>query len=111
MLTYRSLPSPIVIALPVGAAPFPEPVRNSSRSFCCPIPDCGRAFFRDEHLQRHIRVHTGEKPFECDYPGCTSRFSRIDELQRHVKTHSRVTSRRRDKHDKMSITNLLNPKH
>ncbi|KAH6890281.1 hypothetical protein B0T10DRAFT_596400 [Thelonectria olida] len=47
-----------------------------------PCRHCGRQFKRQEHLNRHERTHTAEKPFPCD---CGQRFSRQDLLARHVK--------------------------
>ncbi|RAH80177.1 hypothetical protein BO86DRAFT_457384 [Aspergillus japonicus CBS 114.51] len=41
---------------------------------------CERSFRRYEHLQRHLRIHTHEKPYECD---CGASFSRRDLLKRH----------------------------
>ncbi|KAL0938331.1 uncharacterized protein CTRU02_204941 [Colletotrichum truncatum] len=41
---------------------------------------CNRGFRKPEHLQRHRRIHTKEKPYSCE---CGSSFARKDMLQRH----------------------------
>ncbi|KAL6689841.1 hypothetical protein J3F84DRAFT_391168 [Trichoderma pleuroticola] len=48
---------------------------------------CNRGFSRQEHLQRHERSHTKEKPFKCSR--CPKSFTRKDLLTRHSRlTHS-----------------------
>ncbi|KAL4872498.1 hypothetical protein BDV12DRAFT_162346 [Aspergillus spectabilis] len=42
---------------------------------------CGRSFRRTEHLERHVRTHTKEKPYTCF---CGAAFSRRDLLKRHM---------------------------
>lgn len=80
--------------VPLGVRPSgrgSEPLRKSaSRSFDCPIGGCHMSFYRSEHLQRHIRTHTGERPFACSFPGCSKRFSRADELKRHGRIHDKT---------------------
>ncbi|OJJ50947.1 hypothetical protein ASPZODRAFT_57307 [Penicilliopsis zonata CBS 506.65] len=46
---------------------------------------CQSTFRRPEHLKRHFRSHTKEKPFECGQ--CGRHFSRTDTLHRHELSH------------------------
>lgn len=48
------------------------------KSHSCPIPSCGRLFKRLEHLKRHVRTHTQERPYVCNH--CNKAFSRSDNL-------------------------------
>ncbi|KAL2013548.1 hypothetical protein VTN00DRAFT_1073 [Thermoascus crustaceus] len=59
--------------------PYPQ------KSHSCPIPSCGRLFKRLEHLKRHVRTHTQERPYPCPY--CNKAFSRSDNLAQHRRTH------------------------
>ncbi|KAK3320348.1 hypothetical protein B0T19DRAFT_286156 [Cercophora scortea] len=57
--------------------------KKSQRFFCTDYPPCNLSFTRSEHLARHIRKHTGERPFQCH---CSRRFSRLDNLRQHAQT-------------------------
>lgn len=46
---------------------------------------CGQSFTRDEHLERHILIHTSVRPFKCIT--CHMSFARRDLLQRHYTLH------------------------
>ncbi|KAH6884617.1 hypothetical protein B0T10DRAFT_518054 [Thelonectria olida] len=46
---------------------------------------CNASFKRKEHLERHIRRHSGVRPVTCRL--CSKPFSRRDALQRHVSSH------------------------
>ncbi|PWW78113.1 STE-domain-containing protein [Tuber magnatum] len=61
--------------------PYPQ------KSHSCPIPSCGRLFKRLEHLKRHVRTHTQERPYICNH--CNKAFSRSDNLAQHRRTHDR----------------------
>ncbi|KAI0194843.1 hypothetical protein EV127DRAFT_201173 [Xylaria flabelliformis] len=54
--------------------------RGRPRVVVAPCRHCGKQFKRQEHLVRHERTHTQERPFACD---CGSRFTRQDLLARH----------------------------
>jgi len=42
---------------------------------------CDKAFRQSEHLNRHMRVHTGDKPYKCSL--CDKSFGRSSTLQNH----------------------------
>ncbi|KAH8807432.1 hypothetical protein F5884DRAFT_703514 [Xylogone sp. PMI_703] len=59
---------------------------KKTKRFQC--KSCERRFARLEHLQRHERIHTQEKPFGCQQ--CDHHFTRSDLLVRHERlTHKR----------------------
>ncbi|XP_069368430.1 zinc finger protein ZFP2-like isoform X2 [Paralichthys olivaceus] len=51
------------------------------QSFICHI--CGKDKKCRSQLDRHVIIHTGERPFACDL--CTARFNRSGNLQQHRK--------------------------
>ncbi|ORX89345.1 hypothetical protein K493DRAFT_155420, partial [Basidiobolus meristosporus CBS 931.73] len=61
----------------------------NSKSHICQYPSCHMRFKRLEHLKRHFRVHTLERPYICTHEGCNKAFSRRDNLGQHLKTHER----------------------
>ncbi|KAI0830052.1 hypothetical protein BC628DRAFT_1416390 [Trametes gibbosa] len=89
--------APVGQQLPTGWTPAAEPSGAGvvgglmeaprTKAFVCPLFSCGRMFKRMEHLRRHLRTHTLERPFQCEQ--CQKRFSRSDNLAQHVRTHDR----------------------
>lgn len=75
-----------------SASPMPMDMRSSvtpgpdgsspAKTFTCPVPACGRLFKRLEHLKRHVRTHTQERPYVCGI--CAKKFSRSDNLAQYV---------------------------
>ncbi|KAI9814295.1 MAG: hypothetical protein M1832_005935 [Thelocarpon impressellum] len=66
-----------------GESGRPSKKKKGQRFFCTDFPPCTLSFTRSEHLARHIRKHTGERPFQCH---CARRFSRLDNLRQHAQT-------------------------
>ncbi|KAG5735305.1 Regulatory protein MIG1 [Termitomyces sp. T112] len=46
----------------------------------CPV--CDATFTRPQHVARHMRSHTGDRPYRCQF--CPDQFARSDLLSRHV---------------------------
>ncbi|CAL4249273.1 unnamed protein product, partial [Meganyctiphanes norvegica] len=57
---------------------------KQGRSYLCSV--CPYQTAQKEHLQRHMRTHTGEKPFACTY--CPYRSTQKISLQNHIRTHT-----------------------
>lgn len=51
---------------------------------------CSNLYQKKEHLERHERIHTGDKPFACAQ--CHRLFSRHDSLMRHERVHAARTN-------------------
>ncbi|KAM7366693.1 hypothetical protein PAMP_016108 [Pampus punctatissimus] len=57
-----------------------------AKPFTCSVQGCDRRFSRSDELNRHVRIHTGQKPFQCTI--CARSFSRSDHLTTHTRTHT-----------------------
>ena len=47
---------------------------------------CGKGFKHRRSLNRHVKLHSGEKNFHCPY--CSTAFARSDHLKAHIRTHN-----------------------
>ncbi|GIX80838.1 hypothetical protein CEXT_265181 [Caerostris extrusa] len=58
-------------------------IHSGQKPFQCRV--CSKSFFRSYYLIAHNRVHTGEKPYSCDT--CGRRFTSNDAKRYHAKVH------------------------
>ncbi|KAB8261866.1 hypothetical protein BDV32DRAFT_148188 [Aspergillus pseudonomiae] len=64
----------------------PSERQDKSRTGFYQCGVCRKHYARPDHLIRHVRSHTSDKPFVCDK--CGKGFGRIDLLRRHARGHS-----------------------
>jgi len=65
----------------------PNPVKKVSTvgdKLTCPV--CRKHFSKPYNVQRHMKIHTGEKRFKCDY--CPKRFVQKANLRQHLRVHT-----------------------
>ncbi|CAL8354187.1 unnamed protein product [Arctogadus glacialis] len=59
-------------------------VHSGERPFQCPV--CRKSFVQHVHLTEHRRIHTGERPYTC--PLCGRSFTFSSALRRHQRLHA-----------------------
>ena len=57
-----------------------------ARNWFCEYPGCGQAFYKKGHLDRHVIIHSKEKPFQCDQ--CDKSFAQHGGLVEHIRVHT-----------------------
>ncbi|XP_067888593.1 zinc finger protein 236-like isoform X3 [Heterodontus francisci] len=64
--------------------PGPSPSSQKPKLYKC--ESCDKAFAKPSQLERHNRIHTGERPFQCNL--CEKAFNQKNALQVHMKKHT-----------------------
>lgn len=49
---------------------------------------CNKQFMYRSDLNKHSRIHTGEKPYKCSVDSCSKAFKAGHHLRNHLQTHN-----------------------
>ncbi|XP_053976200.1 zinc finger protein 320-like [Hylaeus anthracinus] len=60
---------------------------GEEKRYKCTFPECNAAFSKPSRLDRHIRLHTGERNHKCNHIGCDKAYTNSSHLKRHMETH------------------------
>lgn len=85
--SYQPAP-PVIAPEPIQPSPLRPHQPEERRNYVCAVEGCRRKFKRYEHLRRHMRCHTNERPYVCPVDKCGKSFSRSDNLSQHMKVHA-----------------------
>ncbi|UKZ76574.1 hypothetical protein TrVFT333_004281 [Trichoderma virens FT-333] len=113
MLPLQAIDGPAVLPPPdqSSALAIAEVGENrNQKPKTLPCKYCSKRFRRVEHVQRHERTHTKEKPFSCGWDRCGKTFGRRDLLVRHEKlVHLNEGHKDASRPRKLSGTSLHKP--
>ena len=79
--------SPNELADDIDDPGFEQKTVNGKKTYCCLSSGCGKIFKFKSEMERHLTIHSPQRPYACSFADCQKSFKRPDALSNHMRIH------------------------
>jgi len=67
---------------------FEQKMISGKKTYRCLSPGCEKIFKFKSEMERHLTIHSPQRPYACSFADCQKSFKRPDALSNHMRIHS-----------------------